>query len=178
MRTSLFLMLALIIPVPASADTVQIVARYHGVSGAPAAPVTVSGVARLRTAEARNPPVADRQLELSAPGRETLDLERGTWFFELSREGFWCEPKSVHIAEGENRVDFDLWPTGTLKARILPPKGEESPDRLAVHFASVPSKDDGKKSPTGMISCPVQEESCCARFQPAGLICASALAAS
>jgi len=158
MRASLFLILVFMIPLPATPETIQIVARYHDVSGAPASTVTVSGVARLLINQARNPPVADRQFEISAPGRETLDLEPGTWFFELNREGFWCEPKYVRVAEGENRVDFDLWPTGTLKARIQPPKGEKPPDRLTVHFAPVPSKDEGEKSPTGMISCPVQEE--------------------
>ncbi len=155
MRPSLLLILAFLIPAEAAPEEVQIVVRYHGVSGAPDAPVSVSGVARPRTVQARTPPAADRQFELSAPGREALDLEPGTWLFELSREGFWSDSRAVQIEKGGNPVELDLWPTGTIKAIVQSPQGEKPPARLTVHFAPVPSKGHREMGPTGMIHCPV-----------------------
>ncbi|HKV09963.1 MAG TPA: carboxypeptidase-like regulatory domain-containing protein [Thermoanaerobaculia bacterium] len=97
---------------------------------------------------------------MTVPGERTFDLPvGGTWRLEAQAEGFWAEEQIVLPGKiGQDVIRLRLFPTGVLKARIEPPRGESPPTSLAVRLQPAP----GTGGKTGLpkeatLSCPVRE---------------------
>lgn len=78
---------------------------------------------------------------------------------EAQADGFWAEEQVVFPGKsGQDAIRLRLFPTGVLRARIEPPRGESPPKALAVRFQPAP----GTGGKTGLpkeatVSCPVRE---------------------
>ncbi len=105
--------------------------------------------------------------ELLVPGEVTVGLDRATWRLDLSVEGFWSEPKISRLEEEDHHVRFELWPVGTIRARVGVAGNGEPPERLEVHFEPIPRKAEAESLPAGEVTCRPQEDVWTCRI-PAG----------
>ncbi len=95
--------------------------------------------ARLRSKPLTAESPIEMIFELPVPGEEAADMEPGTWSFEVNGKGLWAAPKLLQIGEGENQVQFTLWPVGILQARLAAGDNEEPPSKIVVHFEPAPA---------------------------------------
>ncbi|MCP4548596.1 MAG: carboxypeptidase regulatory-like domain-containing protein [bacterium] len=115
--------------------------------------------ARLRSEPLTAESPTEMIFELPVPGAKTADMEPGAWIFEVRVKGFWAAPKLSQIAEGENQVQFKLWPAGTLQARLAAGyNNEEPPSKIVVHFEPAPTTGRAAAEPNGSVVCPMAED--------------------
>lgn len=150
-------MFSFLLGIQASAAPVQVSVSEATGSQPLTESIPATLVAKLRSSPPSGETPTELIAELLAPGQKTVDLETGPWSFDLKVKGFWTKPQLILIEEGKNRVDFTLWPVGTLQARLTATGNEELPRQLVAYFDPAPDIAPSTAAPEGAIACPTSE---------------------
>ncbi len=88
------------------------------------------------------------------------------WF---EAEGWWSPTYAILAEGGPQKLDWLIYPTGTLSGRVAVPPGQQSPKEIEARFEQTPNHRAEFPIPRGKVKCPVAE----ARFEcdiPAGAL--------
>lgn len=158
-RAPLGFLILLLLGVSAPSVPVRVSLELAG-SGPVKPPAEVRVRLIPQTGPAGSEPGKTVEAPMIVPGERAFDLPTGgMWRLEAQADGFWAEEQIVLPGKtGQEAVRLRLFPTGILKARVEPPRGENPPKNLSVRFQPAP----GAGGKTGLpkdatVSCPVRE---------------------
>ncbi|MCP4589105.1 MAG: carboxypeptidase regulatory-like domain-containing protein [bacterium] len=157
-KNALLALLSFLLVIEAHAVPVRVSVVDAGLTQPQTAAVAGTLTAKLRSKPLTAEASTEMVFEMTAPGEMTIDMEPGTWSYAVNVGGFWSAPKSLQIAEGENRVQFRLWPVGTLQARLTAGDNEEPPPQIVVHFEPAPAMGRVAAEPAGSVVCPAEKD--------------------
>lgn len=144
--------------VAASADAANVPLTLHlsEVRGPnlPGEPAT--GTLYVIPADGELPPIRET---VQVPSDVRVEAAAGLIFrIRLELDGWWLPEEIVTVGTTPTETTLKPWPTGTLTARVTPPKGESLPRDLTVRFRASPGSDAFPEDLDGAVVCPVDED--------------------
>lgn len=114
---------------------------------------------------------APHRIVMRAGPREPTEIlldKRFAWKLTAHAEGHWGEPAIWRADQGRKSITLRLWPAARVTGRVVVPKGERLPTRLAVQMWDAPRVESGTQPGQVQLSCPVHPEGGFACTVPAG----------
>lgn len=137
-------------------------------------PVSLS-LRPVRTASDVDRP-AEVTAVVTAPGAVTVDLPAGNWSLDASGPAIWHASQYFTVARTNATVRVQVWPAGTIAARVGIKGRREPPSVVTVRFQPHENRDRLPAAETtcavvaGRIRCPMPAGDYDIRLRPAGCI--------
>jgi len=128
--------------------------------------------------EAPSPPRERQRIAVNGAGPLKLQLPCASrWDISAELPGFWVRRQELDVGTGDNPTELtlDLWPLGTVSGRLrmAPEAGRggkppELPKAVRLKTVPLPSFRQARRTPPGVVSCPVAESGTFRCTIPAG----------
>ena len=85
-------------------------------------------------------------------------LEPGPWRVAVHRRGYWAQPTTLLVKDGETtRGNLVLWPTTRLLGVVEAPRTYSLPEVLRIGFLRPSDVRAGDSPPESIVSCPIEK---------------------